>query len=320
MTFYGAGGPEPAAPPPHVAPPASVPAQRPFLQGPPDGHPASPPRPQVYPGQVPPARRWVAVTALVVALVASVALGVQTWRVVDLSDKLAALDSRLEQEQSYDAERLDALESRAGALEQAVDAVFDPPAIAEAVLPSVFRVRAGGATGTAFAVGEAVDSGGTNLFTNFHVVEFVWETGGREVSLERTNQVYRATIVDVDVEADIAWLESENSFTGLAVATEPVRAGEQIVAVGAPHGLTDTVTTGVVSNVDRYLNDGSGPWIQFDAAINPGNSGGPVINGRKEVVGVTTAAYLAAPAQGQTADGIGLAVPIEVACDRFEIC
>lgn len=254
------------------------------------------------------------------ALVLAVALGVQTWRVVDLAGELAALDARLEQEQSYDSERLDALESRAGALEQAVDAVFDPAAIAEAVLPSVFRVRADGATGTAFAVGDAAEDGGTNLFTNFHVVEFVWRAGGREVSLERTNQVYPATIVEVDERADIAWLHSENSFTGLPAATEPVRAGEQIVAVGAPHGLTDTVTTGVVSNVDRWLSDGSGPWIQFDAAINPGNSGGPVINGAKQVVGVTTAAYLAVPEQGETAEGIGLAVPIGVACDHFDIC
>jgi len=259
----------------------------------------------------------VAWTALVLASILLVGFGVQTWRVVDLSNRLAALDSRLEQEQSYDSERLDALESRAGALEQAVDAVFDPAAIAEAVLPSVFRVRAGGATGTAFAIGSAADDGGTNLFTNFHVVEQVWYSGGREVSLERTNQVYPATIVEVDEAADIAWLHSKHSFTGLRAATEPVRAGEQIVAVGAPHGLTDTVTTGVVSNVDRHLNDGSGPWIQFDAAINPGNSGGPVINGAKEVVGVTTAAYVAGR---EIAEGIGLAVPIAIACDRFDIC
>lgn len=342
MTVYGAGKPEKSAPP--SSPPA-VPPQRPPHQAAPGGHPVTPPVPAspppvpapptapaappsapvaAAPGQaqpVPPSRRprsWLAVVALVLTVMLAAVVGVQTWRVADLADQLAALDARLAQEQSYDAERLDALESRAGALEEAVDAVFDPVVIADAVLPSVFRVRAGASIGTAFAIGDAAEDGGTNLFTNFHVVEEVWRLGGREVSLERTNQVYPATIVDVDMEADIAWLHSESSFAGLAAATEPVRPGEQIIAVGAPHGLTDTVTTGVVSNVDRRLRDGSGPWIQFDAAINPGNSGGPIVNGAKEVVGVTTAAYLASPEE--TAEGIGLAVPIAVACGLFDIC
>lgn len=53
--------------------------------------------------------------------------------------------------------------------------------------------------------------------------------------------------------------------------------------------------------------------IQFDAPINPGNSGGPVINGSKEVVGIATA-------KARDAEGIGLAVPIKTACDRFKLC
>jgi S1-C subfamily serine protease len=78
-------------------------------------------------------------------------------------------------------------------------------------------------------------------------------------------------------------------------------------------GLTDTVTTGVVSTPEQHLPDGSGPWVQFDAAVNPGNSGGPVIDSDQQVVGIATA-------KRQEAEGLGFAVPIEIACDLFEVC
>ncbi len=82
--------------------------------------------------------------------------------------------------------------------------------------------------------------------------------------------------------------------------------------VGAPLGLTDSVTTGVVSAV-RKIEDAESPMIQFSAPINPGNSGGPVINSAKQVVGIATA-------KAVDAEGIGLAVPITVACREFKIC
>jgi len=83
------------------------------------------------------------------------------------------------------------------------------------------------------------------------------------------------------------------------------------VVVGAPLGLEDTVTTGVVS---AYRPDDSeGPTIQFDAPINPGNSGGPVVNSADEVIGLATA-------KARDAEGIGLAVPIKTACDTFKVC
>ena len=81
--------------------------------------------------------------------------------------------------------------------------------------------------------------------------------------------------------------------------------------VGAPLGLEDTVTTGVVSAYRP--DDADGPTIQFDAPINPGNSGGPVVNAASEVVGLATA-------KARDAEGIGLAVPIKTACDTFKVC
>jgi S1-C subfamily serine protease len=255
------------------------------------------------------------VVALVLVGVLMVALGAVSWQLAGLSARLDEANQRLEsmaQDQAYGTERLDAVEERAAELERQAGEVFDSESIASAVLPSVFKVTAGDFTGTAFAVGDAAAEG-TNLFTNYHVVEQVWERGGREVTLERTSQRYPAEIIDVEPESDLAWLQTTHSFNRLAASADEVRSGQPIIAVGAPLGLTDTVTTGVVSSPSQRLPDGSGPWIQFDAAINPGNSGGPVINSAQEVVGIATI-------KGRESEGLGFAVPIEVACDRFEVC
>lgn len=276
------------------------------------------PGPQ-YPGAPMPSagggRGWPGVLALVLAVVLTIGLGVQTWQLVRVSSSLNQANDQLDelaQGQADGGDRLDSLEDRAAELERIAGEAFDPAAIAEAVLPSVFLVRAGNAGGTAFAVSEA-ENGGTNLFTNYHVVEGVWDSGGRDVSLERTNQRYPARIVDVNPQADVAWLQADTAFDGLTVTSDEVRAGQQVVAVGSPRGLTDTVTAGVVSSPAQRLPDGSGPWIQFDAAINPGNSGGPVINAAQEVVGIATA-------KDVESEGLGFAVPISVACDHFDIC
>jgi S1-C subfamily serine protease len=255
------------------------------------------------------------VLALVLVVGLMVGLGVQSWLLARAWSELDRANQRLDelaQGQAYDGERLDGLADRVGELERRAGEVFDPEAVADAVLPSVFMVVAGDFTGTAFAVGPATANGGTNLFTNYHVVQAVWEQGGREVSLERTNQRYQAEIVDVDEETDVAWLTTSASFRGLATSGE-VRSGQQIIAVGAPLGLSDVVTTGVVSTPAQELPDGSGPWIQFDAAVNPGNSGGPVVNADRAVVGIATR-------KSNAAEGIGFAVPIDVACDLFDIC
>ncbi|MEV4810300.1 trypsin-like peptidase domain-containing protein [Micromonospora avicenniae] len=290
-----------------------------FPAGPlPSGGPVWPAGAGAHPGQpaVPPSgarrRRWPSlVAALVVLLLAGLA-GFQAYQIDRLTNRLAATDRRLAEAQGDDRARLDGLEKRAGALEQQAGATFNPEAVAGAVLPSVFRVRAGQFTGTAFAVGKPAAGGGTNLFTNFHVVEAVWEAGDREVFLERTDQRFPATIVKVDKTNDIAHLRTTGRFTGLTAAPDAVKSGQQIVVVGAPLGLEDSVTTGVVSAF-RDARDGSGPVIQFDAPINPGNSGGPVVNGSKQVVGIATA-------KARDAEGIGLAVPIKIACDGFKIC
>jgi putative serine protease PepD len=132
------------------------------------------------------------------------------------------------------------------------------------------------------------------------------------VNIEHKQQLYRATIVKVDKERDVAHLETDGKFPGLVVSSSDVRPGQPIVVVGAPLGLDSSVTTGVVSAF-RKLEGTDDTYVQFDAPINPGNSGGPVINAQGQVVGIATAKI-------RNAEGIGLAIPIGQACQLFPIC
>lgn len=244
---------------------------------------------------------WL-VPLLVAALV--LAAGWQVWRLDSDNEDLAAV---LATERARGA----ALNDRTERLEQQLAGVFDPESISSTVLPSVFRVRAGDFTGTAFAVGDKAGQGKANLLTNYHVVESVWSSGGRKVFLERGKDEVSATIVKVSKGKDLALLRADREVKGLQPASATVKPGQQIVVVGAPLGLEDSVTTGVVS---AYRPDeADGQSIQFDAPINPGNSGGPVVNAADEVVGLATA-------KARDAEGIGLAVSIKTACDTFDVC
>ena len=302
-------GPAYPPPPPSAFPAPAYPLSAPPMSALPGGDPHFTPYPPVA---APPRRRpsWLGLSALVLALILGIVAVVQSIQIRDLQDRVASGDRALAEAQAADKGRMDGLDGRTTELESAAGKAFNPEAISTEVLPSVFRVAAGQFTGTAFAVGRSGST--TNLFTNFHVVESVWNSGQREVFIERKDQRWPATIVRVDQQEDVAQLRTSNKFTGLATAREPAKSGQQIVVVGAPLGLEDTVTTGVISAI-RKGEGGLGTVIQFDAPINPGNSGGPVVNAAKQVVGIATA-------KARDAEGIGLAVPIKTACDEFKIC
>jgi putative serine protease PepD len=247
---------------------------------------------------------------LVVTLVAVV--GWQAYQLERLEERASAGDRQLAAAVGADRAVIAALEARATELETTAARAFDPEAISAAVLPSVFRVRAGDVTGSAFAVGDKAKADQANLLTNFHVVESVWDSGRRRVFLERGGVEVAGEIIKVDEDADLAQLRVKKEIAGLDVATETVKPGQPVMAVGAPLGLEDTVTTGVISAV-RKDTDAGNTTIQFDAPINAGNSGGPVINSARQVVGL-------AAAKARNAEGISLAIPIKKACDTFDIC
>jgi putative serine protease PepD len=241
---------------------------------------------------------------LLIVLVLVLVAGWQAYRLDRIGSNNASLAAVVSAERNKSAQLTD----RTSRLEAQLAGVFNPEAISTAVLPSVFRVRAGNLTGTAFSIGDKAASGQANLLTNFHVVEAAWNAGNRKVSLERGTERVPATIVKINRGKDLALLRATKKINGLTAATTVVKPGQQIVVVGAPLGLDDSVTTGVVS---AYRAGDAGPTtIQFDAPINPGNSGGPVVNVNEQVLGLATA-------KARDAEGIGLAIPIKTACDAF---
>ena len=151
------------------------------------------------------------------------------------------------------------------------------------------------------------------IVTNAHVVANAVNIKIVTFSSERT--VYPATIIRKDVENDIAILKIDPDSpmpTAILGDSDMIKVADRVLTVGAPFGLEQTVTAGIISDDSRNLViDGQTyeDMIQTDAAINRGNSGGPLINGSGEVVGINTAIY--APTGVFT--GVGFAIPINKA-------
>jgi|GEM_PF-1153155 len=255
-----------------------------------------------------PAPRRRPVLAILIGVLA-VAVAVQGVLLLQLSSRLDRADRRAAAQQSAEASRLADLDARTRAL---AGSSLDSASVAAAVLPSVFRIDAGNFSGTAFVI--ASSAGTSSLLTNYHVVAQLFTGGGRTVSLQHDSQRFTARIAKVDKDNDLALLESTEKFPALGAATQQVPTGAPVVVVGAPLGLAQSVTTGVVSAVrSDFPGEGGRTYIQFSAPINPGNSGGPVVDAQKKVVGI-------ASAKATDSEGIGLAIPISVACDSFDVC
>ncbi|GAA3397786.1 S1C family serine protease [Cryptosporangium minutisporangium] len=252
----------------------------------------------------------LAVFLLIVVVVQAVVLAGLSGDV----DEARSAQDRAEASAAKDREDLGNLTKRVQGLEERTKGTLNSTAVAKQVLPSVFSVRAGQATGTAFAFGKDAE-GGTLLITNYHVVEGLVSSGGRNATIQRESESYPATVEDTDKNRDLAVLRTSAKFAPLKKASAEVAPGDPVIVVGAPLGLTDTVTTGVVSAVRDDVQGLSTRVIQFDAAINPGNSGGPVINADGEVVGIAQAKIVA-----EGADGLGLAIPINEVCKGLITC
>jgi putative serine protease PepD len=192
--------------------------------------------------------------------------------------------------------------------------------VARTVLPTVvaIKVRAGADNGT--GSGFVIDPQGY-ILTNNHVV-----TAGGNTPSSRIDVVFQdgtqvqAQLVGRDDSYDLAVLKV--NVKGLRAVqlgnSDGVVVGDPVVAIGAPLGLRGTVTTGIVSALNRPVSAGEGDApafinaIQTDAAINPGNSGGPLVDGRGRVIGVNSA-IARVPGLGATAGsgsiGLGFAIP-----------
>lgn len=191
--------------------------------------------------------------------------------------------------------------------------------IAARVLPSVVSIKVTTADGAATGSGVVLRQDGY-LLTNHHVVARSGEAGATVVVLLADGSQESATVVGSTADYDLAVLKIEVSgLVPLVLGdSDTVQVGDPVVAVGAPLGLAGTVTSGIVSALNRPVVAGDGTdatafinAIQTDAAINPGNSGGPLVNTAGEVIGINSA--IAQPPGMATASGgsigLGFAIP-----------
>jgi S1-C subfamily serine protease len=194
-----------------------------------------------------------------------------------------------------------------------IEATEAPEETASPLNPFGEEESSGG--GIATGSGFVIDSEG-HILTNNHVVEGATRI---TVKLGSSNATHTAEVVGTDPSSDIALLKVEapaDQLHPLALGdSSKVRVGDPVVAIGNPFGLDRTVTSGIVSALQRQIQAPSGfsinHVIQTDAAINPGNSGGPLIDSAGEVIGINSQIETGGGGNGNV--GIGFAIPINTA-------
>jgi putative serine protease PepD len=204
------------------------------------------------------------------------------------------------------------------------EATCTASSVAEQVVPSVVTIEVGrssagsGGTGS----GEFYQAGGY-ILTNNHVVANAASGASMEVVLSDGQRV-PATLVGRDPLTDLAVIKSPEAQSPQVIAlgtSSDLEVGQPVVVVGAPLGLSNTVTSGIVSALARTVEvPGAGSSqnavladaIQTDAAINPGNSGGAMVNCGGQLVGVPTAGA-AVPGSSGGSIGLGFAIPVDIA-------
>ncbi|MFI8522243.1 S1C family serine protease [Streptomyces sp. NPDC085481] len=221
--------------------------------------------------------------------------------------------------------------------------------VAQAVSPSIVEISASSGSGKSTGSGVIITGDG-EIVTNNHVI-----SGADQITVQTSDgKSYDAKVVGTDPDKDLALIKLE-SASGLKAATlgdsGKVRVGDEVVAIGSPEGLTGTVTSGIVSALDRDVTvakdegqdsgQGSGRpydprqgWpfefggqqfngdtgsskttykaLQTDASLNPGNSGGALINMNGEIIGINSAMYSPSSSSGSTAGSVGLGFAIPV--------
>ena len=192
--------------------------------------------------------------------------------------------------------------------------------VAAKLLPSTVQIIAdipgpGADTGSGFVF----DHRG-HVITNNHVVAAAAD-GGKITVVDYQGKVHKATIVGRSQVYDVAVLQVKGiaSLPPAALgSTTSLRVGDPVVAIGSPLGLSSTVTSGIVSALDRPVTAGSQKTasffsaVQTDAAINPGNSGGPLVNMQGEVIGVNSAIATVSRTATEAGNiGVGFAIPVE---------
>ncbi len=198
-------------------------------------------------------------------------------------------------------------------------------AVAANGLPSVVTIAANNGQSSGTGSGAIIADGGYVL-TNDHVISVAADGGSLTVRYS-DGRTSAAVIVGRDPLTDLAVIQATDASTGRPViplgSSRSLVVGQPVVALGAPLGLSSTVTSGIVSALDRHVPvPGEGKTahlvgaIQTDAAINPGNSGGALVDCAGHLVGVNTAIATVPNSAGQAGGGsvgLGFAIPVDLA-------
>jgi putative serine protease PepD len=207
--------------------------------------------------------------------------------------------------------------------------------VAAAVLPSVVQVNETTAAASGVGSGMIISSDG-KIVTNNHVIADYVANGGQLTITLYNGKTYSAKVIGYLAADDIAVIQAEG-VSGLTPVTfadsSKVQVGDETIAIGSPDQLQNTVTSGIVSALNRKVsitestdNGGGFPgfgWrglgstttvsynaIQTDASINPGNSGGPLLNTAGQVIGMNSAIYSSSGASSSSGSvGLGFAIP-----------
>lgn len=198
--------------------------------------------------------------------------------------------------------------------------------VAENVLPAVVSIRVSNGYSVEEGSGSIISDDG-NILTNNHVVSSA-QQGGEITVLLNDGKEYKADFVAGDGSTDIAVIKLRNA-SNLPVMSfgnsDELQVGQQVVAIGSPLGLSATVTSGIISALNRPVRASGGEGgesslidaVQTDAAINPGNSGGPLFDEKGRVIGITSSiATMGRSSSGEGGSGsigIGFAIPVKLA-------
>jgi putative serine protease PepD len=198
----------------------------------------------------------------------------------------------------------------------------DVQAIAASVSPTVVSIAVSGYTGNGTGSGVIYRTSGNASFiiTNNHVIDSAVQSGKIQVELNNGDLI-NATLVGRDTTYDLAVLRiSRGNLPTINVGnSNTLDVGEPVVAFGSPLGLSGTVTTGIVSALNRPVTTGNNgaesfiDAIQTDAAINPGNSGGPLVDEVGSLIGINSAIASLGTGGSSGSIGLGFSIPINQA-------
>lgn len=205
---------------------------------------------------------------------------------------------------------LESLRTEVHALQAGVDAQPDWAAIARQVEPSVFTIETKYGLGSGWVARSGAS--GSELVTNFHVIEEAWSSGVGTVDVRQGDLTITGTIERVDPNDDLAIIHVAEVLPVLKAAPDRPTLAQAVMVVGSPLGLGGSVSVGVISGFRSV--EGS-DYVQFSAPISPGNSGGPVVDSRGRVVAVASAKF-----EGPGVEALSLAIPVQTACTAAVVC